>query len=236
MVGDRVEVLAGGDGIVTYGPVNSTFNTHRLYVVKQDGDDERAFKVSDLKPLPKFAVGDKVAYVYGGGGTLVAGPFKSEHHDEALWVVEKPNGTHMTPTENSLTKVVAREIKVGDRVRVVRATYADHAHGTTGVVTAVGLGWRTERGDVHPFMVDLDDGGDIYVAEVELIETAYSLTFEHDGVAYDLSANYRDKDGDDWRFEAVKGTPRGGMNGQSVNEYSDSLVSVVDEFGPLTKV
>ncbi|MFD0650183.1 hypothetical protein ACFQ2Y_17785 [Streptomyces malaysiensis subsp. malaysiensis] len=50
-VGDKVRVLSGGEGEITYGPVNSTFDRYTLFVVKQDGDKERAYQVSDLDPI-----------------------------------------------------------------------------------------------------------------------------------------------------------------------------------------
>ncbi|MGW0468300.1 phiSA1p31-related protein [Streptomyces sp. NPDC003027] len=233
-VGDRVRVLSGGDGVITYGPVNSTFDTYKLYVVKQDGDEDRAYKVSDL--APKFAVGDRVAYEYGGGGKLVAGPFKSEYHDEPIWVVEQPNGTHMTPTENSLRKVEMREIKVGDRVRIVRATYASRTHGKLGRVTHVGLDWRAEDDDCHPFRVELDDSDSVYVAEVELVDEPAADTYEYDGVVYDLNATYTDRDNEPWTFRRFGSSVRGGCNGHQPSSLTDTLESAVREYGPLTKV
>ncbi|WP_030962641.1 phiSA1p31-related protein [Streptomyces sp. NRRL S-378] len=237
-VGDSVRHESRGRAEVTYGPYENTFG-QTCVVVRLENGRESGVSVGALTAEPKFAIGDEVKYEYGGGGTLVAGPFKSGHHDAAIWVVEKSDGTHMVPTENSLSRVEvkAREIKVGDRVRVVRATYASRCHGRTGVVTAVGLDWRAEDGDAHQFRVELDDGDYLYAAEVALLDEAPASTFEHDGVTYDLDAEYRDKDGDTWRFVAIKGVPRGGMNGRrDIDEYSDSLMSVVDDYGPLTKI
>lgn len=104
-VGEKVRVLAGGEGVVTYGPFNSTFNTYKMYVVKQDGDEERAFKSADLEPLPKFAVGDKVTAASGVNEyTLHAGPFNGGLGGH-FWVLERPDGTHVWAHADSLTKV-----------------------------------------------------------------------------------------------------------------------------------
>ncbi|MET9959294.1 phiSA1p31-related protein [Streptomyces sp. NPDC006326] len=241
-IGERVRVLDSFDGEVTYGPFKSSFGRYTMYVVKDGSGVERSQTDSDLKPLPKFAIGDEVRNpLVGIRGSIVAGPFIATGDGEPYWIVEQPDGRHSTPREDGLTRVEApaepREVKVGDRVRVVRATYASLSHGRTGEVTDVGLDWRSHRGDPHPFRVKLDDGDTLYVAEVELLDEVAANTYTHDGVTYDLDAEYRDKDGDTWRFVAVQGVPRGGMNGRrDIDEYSDSLMSVVGYYGPLTKI
>ncbi|MFG3014356.1 hypothetical protein ACGFZB_28835 [Streptomyces cinerochromogenes] len=64
-------------------------------------------------------------------------------------------------------------VKVGDRVRIVRATYADHTHGREGVVTSTSETWRNIYGDQHPYIVRLDgyDGDTVHVAELERVPT-----------------------------------------------------------------
>jgi hypothetical protein len=153
--------------------------------------------------------------------------------------VEQPDGSHSTPREDGLTRVEAREIKVGDRVKVIDADGRDKFVGRIGVVT------RLDEGSELPYLVEFGDGQGIHGAangqwwcgNVELVGESSCDTFKHDGVTYDLNAKYRDKDGDVWRFELVKGVPRGGISvGGPINEWNESLSSVVDDFGPLTKI
>jgi hypothetical protein len=184
-----------------------------------------------------FKVGDK----------LVAGPFKSGYHGENIWVVEKPDGTHMTPTENSLTKVspVADEIRVGDRVRILHATYAGRTHGMTGTVTSSAEVFRQDVRDHHPYCVRLDAGGSVYVRDLEKIDDP-STTYTHAGVTYDLTARYRDRDGDTFELSteqrSTDATEDGNADGTPLGRYSDSrywawsLAEVARCYGPLTRI
>jgi hypothetical protein len=246
-VGDEVSLntRAGARAVVEYGPYGTDKGTYLVKLLEGDdaGDIFPALGYV-MKPVPAFAVGDKVAYEYGGGGTLVAGPFKSEYHDEAIWVVEKSNGTHMTPTENSLRKVDAeptREIKVGDRVRVVnddRCTKPGEFIGRTGRVLEA-----KSAGRALPFRVKLDDpsgtwysNGTWWVEEVELVDEPAD-TYEYDGVTYNISAKYRDRDGDVWRFERrPNGDVRGTWRTGEVGDWHSKLEDVATECGPLTKI
>lgn len=59
-----------------------------------------------------------------------------------------------------------------------------------------------------------------------------------DGVVYDLSAEYRDRDGDVWRFDR---RPNGAVRGEyglprSIDNHSAPLRDVVRDYGPLTKI
>jgi hypothetical protein len=242
-VGDKVKHNVRGDAEITYGPYTDTFGrTHS--VIRLTSGRELAVPTSSITAAPAFAVGDKVAYDYGGGGTLVAGPFKSEYHGEPIWVVEKSNGTHMTPTENSLRKVDAeptREIKVGDRVCVVKD---DETFKTGKFIGRAGMILEAKSdGRALPFHVRLDDPSDTWndgawwCAEVELIDDLPADTYEYDGVVYDLAAQYRDREGDVWRLKRVAGTVRARWDGTSdPTEDSNSLATVVDTWGPLARV
>jgi len=244
-VGDTVTHNVRGDGEITYGPYTDTFGrTHS--VIRLTSGRELAVPTSSITVVPKFAVGDKVAYDYGGGGTLVAGPFKSEYHGEAIWVVEKANGTHITPTENALRKVDAeptREIKVGDRVRVVeddKSYKTGKFIGRTGTI----LGSRSD-GRALPFRVKLDDPSDTWddegswwVKEVALVNEASADTYEYEGVTYDLTAKYRDRDHDDWEFTGS--TVSAGVPVMKILTggfcFEEPLSRAVDDYGPLTKI
>lgn len=169
-VGDRVDHDAFGPGEVTYGPLAGAFASTHYAVKFERCEEERQVRSTYLTALHAFAVGDTVTYEYGSGGKLVAGPFRSEYHDEPIWVVEKANGTHLTPSQNALTKVEAD-------------------------------------------------------------------TFTHDGVTYDLSAQYRDNDGDVWSFTGRRnavGVPRVTMTDNIENP--DTVTDIEAYWGPLTRV
>lgn len=154
-VRDKVRVLAGGEGIVTYGPFNSTFDTCKMYVVKQDGDDERAFQSGDLEPLPKFSVGDKVTsteFEYGTGESeIVAGPFVGRHSDKAFWVTVGRDGKHATPFANSLTKVTEPDLVPIDEP----AEGFEYA----GVLYEYGALYQDREGDLFKFRSRRSDDG-----------------------------------------------------------------------------
>lgn len=175
-VGDRATHRTYGDLELTYGPFCSPFYPV-AYLGRTESGVERIVRADSLEPAPKFSVGDTVEYTIGAPvrGTLVAGPFRSDHHDEPIWVVEKSNGSHMMPTQNALRKV----------------------------------------------------------------DESAADTYEHGGVTYDLTAEYRDRDGDRWKFSADSpgddGTPVGTMNG-SGSDPSYTLGYAARDYGPLRKI
>jgi hypothetical protein len=128
-------------------------------------------------------------------------------------------------------------IKVGDRVRVV----ADDPEIRTGeYVGKVGLvatiGNRVRRELVY--RISFPDGDYWWVADVERVTD--ENTYTHDGVTYDLSAKYRDKDGDEWTFTdrgfGPDGTPNGAMNGYAGGNYSYTLGYAAQKYGPLARI
>ncbi|MYY03088.1 MULTISPECIES: phiSA1p31-related protein [unclassified Streptomyces] len=237
-VDDKVRVLAGGEGIVTYGPVNSAFSSYKLYVVKQDGDDERAFKASDLEPLPaKFAVGDTVTLTTrkrGARATVEYGPFD----DGGVYVVklvDKPsddNPQTFTVLDRWMEKVPAL-VPVGTRVRVDRAKYAEYRHGQVGTVT-YNVGTFRAPDDAHVYIVDFEDGSRIYAAEVTPVKDAPADTFEYEGVTYEYGVTYIDRDGDPWTFERSRGSDQPISDSGSWSQ-GESIAYVVGNFGPLEK-
>ncbi|GGY88853.1 hypothetical protein CP967_31305 [Streptomyces nitrosporeus] len=241
-VGDKVRVLAGGEGVITYGPVNSTFDTYKMYVVKQDGDDERAFKSVDLEPLPEFAVGDKVtstAAFAGVAGNLVAGPFASAYGGSPFWVMEL-DGVHHAPAESSLIKVEAPAlVPVGTRVRIDRATYADRCHGRTGTVTSNTETWRESNGDTHVYCVQISDDVDdcVYVAEVTPVDEPADDAWTYKGVTYVPGVDYLDNNGDLWRFALIDGVLHGdwGRSRYSVSADAFDISGAVLNYGPFVK-
>ncbi|WP_228973429.1 phiSA1p31-related protein [Streptomyces sp. DH12] len=241
-VGDKVRVLSGGEGVITYGPVNSTFGTFKLMVVKQDGDEERAFRVSDLESIPKFAVGDRVKKPATGiNGIIVAGPYTA-CDGEQFWVVEERDGSHSTPREDGLTRVAGGCVNVGDRVRVVVADPEFCPAEESTFVGRVGTVTELKKEMSLPYKVRFGDGphgapdGYWWCQEVELLTEPAADTYEHDGVVYDLSARYRDVDGDPWTFKRFGTDVHGGCNGHEPKDTYDTLEMIVRYYGPLTKI
>jgi hypothetical protein len=240
-VGQKVTHAARGDVEVTYGPYDSPFGTR--YLVRTGSGHETHASSDVLSAIPEppaFAIGDKVTTTLYGAGTLVAGPYAGRYSD-ARWVVEVMDGKHVFPASEALTKVVQPEpepIKVGDRVRIIRAKWAEEHHGAVGTVTSTSGTWREGRGDKHPYVVRIDDtGGTLNVAELERVEDESTVT--HEGVTYDLSAQYRDRDGDVWRLKRIDDVVRArmGRDGDGpVTDDSNTLATVVSHWGPLTRV
>lgn len=239
-VGDEVALSTnrGAVAVVEYGP----FDGRDVYVVKlvdepTDGNP-RTFtaRASVMKPVAKFNVGDVVrSGSHDADGKIVAGPFATRFGTR-FYVIEREDGSHEHPREAILTKVEEEPIRVGERVRILRAKWAEEFHGKTGVVTSTSEMWRQDRGDTHPYMVELDDtGGEIHAAELERVEDVN--TYVHAGITYYLSAKYRDKDGDYWRFARVAGEVRGGFgSAEDPTEESRTLSYIVERWGPLTRV
>ena len=113
----------------------------------------------------------------------------------------------------------------GDRVREDDEEYTVLAGPFAGYSTWYAV--RTENGKE----LQAEASGLVLVERAPQTDT-----HTHDGVAYDLSASYRDKDGDVWRFETLDDAVRGGINGNEVYPYSETLAEVVGDYGPLSKV
>lgn len=249
-VGDKVRVLSGGDGVVTYGPVNGTTDRHKVYVVKQDGDEERAFPATHLEKEPTtFAVGDVVTLSARAGAraTVEYGPIDNEPV-YLVKLVSAPSGHGRSRTftafASAMTKVDDRPlVPVGTRVRVDRATWAEGYHGHTGAVTSNGEKFLADEGDRHSYRVHMDDGGNVYAAEVTPVtdESDESDGFEYEGVTYEYGTTYKDVDGELFKFDRAlssDGTPRGmwvTQQGRGIGGWLWSLSEVVRDFGPLTK-
>lgn len=241
-VGQKVAHNICGDVDVSYGPFTDPFG-RRHYVIRLESGrelDATELQLSAIPETPKFAVGDTVTLTTRRDGALYTveyGPFD----DRGVYVVrrvEEPTDPDEVRTFPALVEVMrkaAPAVKVGDRVRVIRAKYAEGQHGQTGVVTSTSEVWRETAGDRHPFLVSLDDGGEICAAEVEPVTD--ENTYEYDGVVYDLTAKYRDRDGDRWRLKRINGVVRARMNdGEEPTSDSHTLATVVGNWGPLTRV
>jgi hypothetical protein len=242
-VGQKVRHDAHGDAEVTYGPFHDTFGRTR-YVVRLASGTETPLVVGTLSAIPEppaFAIGDKVVTAAGIRGVVDAGPFKTRYASGGVfWVVADEAGTHVTPFESSLTKVVEQPIKVGDRVRVTDDDGGgrNRFNGLIGTVKEL-------RGEGHslPYLVEFGDGrghhgalnGRWHCGAVERVTD--EDTHAHNGVTYDLSAKYRDRDGDVWRFQRMSdGAVHGRWTAGPIEVHHSTLAEVADECGPLTRV
>jgi hypothetical protein len=242
-VGQRVRHDAHGEAEITYGPFRDTFGRTR-YVVRLASGTETPLVAGTLSAVPEppaFDIGDKVMPNIGHSGKLVAGPFNSRSHDFGYWVVEGEDGKHSSHSAQYLTKVVESEpIKVGDRVRVTDDDGGgrNRFNGLIGTVKEL-------RGEGHslPYLVEFGDGrghhgalnGRWHCGAVERV--ADEDTHAHNGVTYDLSAKYRDRDGDVWRFQRMSdGAVHGRWTAGPIEVHHSTLAEVADECGPLTRV
>jgi hypothetical protein len=247
-VGQTVRHEVRGEVDVTYGPFVGLYGDGR-YIVRQGDGREVMVNISALSAIPeppKFAIGDKVTSdgsLRDTVGILVAGPFVSPLLGDRFWVADVDD-RHHTPIEAGLRKVVdPAPIKVGDRVRVTDddGGGANRFNGRIGTVTTL-----HGEGSSLPYLVEFGNGrgfhgelnGTWNCRSVERVED--ETTYTHDGVTYDLTARYRDRDDDYWTFKNVEGTVRG--NCASTNVATDvyngheSLESAVRRYGPLTRV
>jgi hypothetical protein len=241
-VGQKVKHYTRGDVEVSYGPYDSPFGGPR-YVVKLDSGKETAVSPDTLTAIPvtpKFAVGDEVTLrTRGSKATVEYGPF-DDRDVYVVKLVDEPTDPDGVRTFTALASVMQAvpEIKVGDRVRVVKddpAIRTGEFVGKTGVVQ--GLNRRSSR---LPFDVRFDAGqgahyGSWNVAEVEPVTDENAHT--HDGVTYDLTAKYKDRDSDTWHLAVIDGRLYGGTSWAPRDRHDGiSVESILESWGPLTRV
>ncbi|MFD5161011.1 phiSA1p31-related protein [Streptomyces hawaiiensis] len=246
-VGQKVRHSTYGDGEITYGPFRSTFGEGAYLVRREDGIEKTWFGrfLSAIPETPTFSVGDVVTLATRADlrATVEYGPFD----DRDVYVVklaDEPTDPDEIRTFTSMAHVMTKvadpePIKVGDRVRVVKddpETKPGVFNGRTGKVLDV-----LEGADL-PYRVRLDDPSGLpswsadrwWVTDVERVTD--ESTYTHDGVTYDLSAKYRDTDGDVWEFTGKRrdGAPCVTYTGYFDNP--DTIVDIARHHGPLTRV
>ncbi|PKA37926.1 phiSA1p31-related protein [Streptomyces sp. SM8] len=248
-VGDKVTAL-GRAGEIVYGPAESLFGAI-MYGVKIDGRD-KTFPEDDLVARAEFEIDDRVTVLHTDGvHSIAAGPFRGLHGDNFYVYAEEADegedATHSVAYVSALRPAANPEpptdIKVGDRVRVLRAKWGEEQHGKVGTVLSVTETFRADVDDPHVYLVELDDRSTLYAAEVEPVPATVPAIVTYDGVEYDLTAEYRDDEGDIWKF-AEDQTEEGGnarmhSRGQFSERFSsatDPLCDVVDAWGPLTAI
>jgi hypothetical protein len=186
------------------------------------------------RDMTEFKVGDKATHARYGAGEVTYGPLASRDN---LYVVRLADGSERVVHAGNLTPAPA--FKVGDKVvyRLFDGAFTVHS---------------------GPFPYSDGDEGAFYVIEKPSGEfravpsgslTRYDAPDApgydtdagrycfHEGVTYDLSAEYVDCDDDVWRFPEGAGTngeiPRMVMGDDSGR--TGTLRSVVRAYGPLTQ-
>ncbi|MFJ9694913.1 phiSA1p31-related protein [Kitasatospora sp. NPDC101183] len=245
-VGDKVTHRIFGDGEVRLGPYSSVFaGTDPGYTVEITTGSLAGrvghCRAADLTLRPDFEHGATVL-VDGERCTVTAGPFRDRYEADRPWyVVENPDGSHETSAARHMTlaPTVDTSVKVGDRVRVLEAMHAEEQHGKLGRITDTDAAWTPHNGEVHPYRVALDGGGFILARRVERVGDAPE-TYTYRGVVYDLTAAYRDQDGDVWRLSVDErhpnGSPLAALRVSGFHPHGSSLAGVVNQYGPLTRV
>ncbi|WP_328967929.1 phiSA1p31-related protein [Streptomyces sp. NBC_00239] len=245
-VGDEVR-FAGARGVVDQGAYESTgLRTTAYVVLMSDGPDEGrtlVAKASELTPAA-FSNGDRVrddSTEY----TVEAGPFMG--HSE-WYAVKAEDGKVFSSAGVLLTLVehATETVKVGDRVRVVKDDPCLRTGEFVGLVGTVES--TTGAAGTPRYLVRFGSAGhgsrngEWYCAEVEPVDEPQADTYEYNGVTYDLTARYRDADGDYWSFVRVGDTVRGMYScfdrdaSGAVDEHSTTLRDAVYRYGPLTRV
>ncbi|MFI9123847.1 phiSA1p31-related protein [Streptomyces bikiniensis] len=237
-VGDKVSYEGFGTVELTYGPFVGTFGDEQFLVRRTDGR-EIPVPSDELTPLPKFAVGDKVT-TGRAEFTVEAGPFQG--YGEWYAIRQEDGKVVSSAGLGAFTKVEpAREIKVGDRVRVTDDDGGGGHRFNGRVGTVVGLHgphsdlpYKVKFGNGRGFHGDLN--GTWNCRAVELLDSPAG-TETVDGVVYDLNARYSDNDGDVWKFKKFPdGEVRGTYGRREVHDYDEKLKNVVRSYGPLTRV
>lgn len=241
-IGDKVTHDDLGPGEIVFGPLKMTYGA-TAYAVRLDNGEDRSLRADKLTARAgMYTVGDEAVYI-GYRVKVIGGPVVGYISGDTRYLVEFVDGPDVGKgdgaTEGRLSPAPASgSAKVGDRVRVVRAKYAEEYHGKTGTVISVTDTWVPTGDVLHPYDVRMDAGGEIAAAEVEKIAdeppTSYAVV---NGARYNMGAQYRDKDDDVWVFQLVDGTARGeSCDCCTPNSDSETLADVVSAYGPLTRV
>lgn len=247
-IGQKVRVRGIVEGEITYGPFSSTFGAYTGYVVRI-GETEELQKERDLSAIPvtpRFAVGDVVTLTTSGAkATVEYGPF-DDRDVYVVKLVEAPADPDAVRTFTTLASAVKplEPVRVGDRVRVVEDDPDNRTGeyvGKIGIVDSICL----DSFDGLPYVVRFGNGtgahgtpdGKWCVKAVERVEDVEDEdTYTHDGVAYDLTATYRDSDGDVWRLARIDGVIRAQAYGLPATAQSRIFDEVTTAYGPLTRV
>lgn len=232
-VGDKVRHSIRGEMEITYGPYDIG-----KYIARNSEGTESSVLGGYLTVMPAFTAGDK-AKMHGESDPveIVAGPFRNRY---MKWYVVRAGVGETTAAEGNLTAIPDDAIKVGDRVRVTD----DDGGGSFRFTGRIGIVKRMNVGDFLPYLIEFGDGrgghgavnGRWNCKAVERVTDAESDSHTVDGITYDLTAQYRDRDGDTWTLKRVDGTVRASMGGSPVTVDSHSLSYIARNYSPLVKI
>lgn len=240
-VGDKIEHRTFGKGEVAFGPFDH-YSGPDFYLMR-DEDGKHALATGDGMALAaKFKVGDRVKS-FAATYTVEAGPFFAP----AEWYAVKSDRTGgvMQGRAEELSLVAPEPakdeaVKVGDVVRILKdgAFLADVKAGDLFEVEEVYTdSWGDEEQRIK---VDAGPGAllDRWTFRPQDFEkVAADKVAVVDGKIYDLTARYRDNDGDVWRFERLPdGDVRGNWHGDNIDRFDSLLSDAVTDCGPLTRV
>ncbi|MET9126933.1 phiSA1p31-related protein [Streptomyces sp. NPDC004528] len=239
-VGDKVEHRSWGAGEIAFGPYLRDGSTDN-YLMKTESGDHYLTGAEAMTMTAKFKVGDTAnGALTGRSLKILAGPFTGRM-GVAWYAVEYPEGHAGKENERNLLAPEpvpfsdAGPVKVGDVIRILKdgAFHADVKRGDLFEVKSLVSYLDRVRVDAAPGarMSQWNFRPEDYV-KVPADEAAV-----HDGVVYDLTAKYRDKDRDVWTLARFDDVVRGGLGHIPTSRYSgDSLEFIVNEYGPLTRV
>jgi hypothetical protein len=227
--GDKVEHRTWGAGEIAFGPYLRDGSMDNYLMREASSGEHRFVEAEGLSPAAKFKVGDKTRGVVSGTLYIIEG---GPYFDSLEWyAVKYPNGTTKRLDANRMTLVESAEPKVGDKVKVVAGEGISSYIGQVVTLTEVGA---SSRYGSYGFRGRY--GGTCYAREVERVEEASADTYEYGGVTYDLSAKYRDRDGDVWEFARFGGEVVAAIGRKPVDKYDGDAFSVAAGYGPLTRV
>lgn len=248
-VGDKVEHRTFGAGEIVFGPYDTDY-----YVLKRTNGDHAQVRAEAMTSAPAFAVGDKAKlYRYPEPVTVVAGPFTNRYH---TWYAI--DSSHI----DGVTTASADELTALETAPVSTFTHDGITYDLTAEYRdSSGDVWQFSRDKVSgPDTEDNNDDGTPlaryrYSSSLDFAGRAWAWslaeavrawspltkitdagnTHTYDGITYDLTATYRDVDGDVWKLARVDGVVRAGI-GRPIRASSNPLTDVVDNYGPLRKV
>jgi len=185
-----------------------------------------------------FQAGDKVTHRDFGPGEVILGPLKMTFGATA-YAVRTDDGVERSLRGDALK--LRAVFTVGDIV-----TYDSHSAEIVGG-PVVGI----DSGEPL-FLIKFTDGdhaGKGAARRASQLTATGADTYTHDGVTYDLTARYRDCEGDVYEFSRTErsipgsadcqddGSPVGRMTaGWRPGVWNWSLAEVVRKYGPLTRV
>lgn len=247
-VGQKVKHAVYGDMEVTYGPFRARFAPVAYLARHEDGREMAATdrSLAAIPETPKFAVGDVVTLATRAGArvTVEYGPF-DDRDVYVVKLVEAPDGDDnprtFTAMAHVMTKVVEPEpVKVGDRVRVTD----DDGGGSNRFNGRVGVLKEYNERNYLPYLVEFGDGRGYHGDEngrwnCKAVERVTDEdTYTHNGVTFDLAAQYSDKDDDVWCLKRINGVVRARLveDREAPTSSSNPLAVVAERWGPLTRI